>query len=81
MLAGMKRRYPGKSPAQGAATSVFVATRAELGVGTPGYYEDCHPAALVPAIVDGIHGVLPHALDPVAARRLWDVSAELVAAV
>jgi len=81
MLAGMKRRYPGKSPAQGAATSVFVATRAELGVGTPGYYEDCHPADVVPAIVDGIHGVLPHALDPVAARRLWDVSAELVAAV
>jgi NAD(P)-dependent dehydrogenase (short-subunit alcohol dehydrogenase family) len=78
-LAGMKRHYPGKSVAQGAATSVFVATRAELGVGTPGYYEDCHPAAVVPAIVDGIHGVLPHALDPVTASRLWEVSAALVA--
>lgn len=75
----MKRSYPGKSPAQGAATSVFVATRAELGVGMPGYYEDCHPAAVVPAIIDGIHGVLPHALDPDAARRLWDVSVDLVA--
>lgn len=80
MLAGMKRRYPGKTPAQGAATSVFVATRAVLGVGTPGYYEDCHPAAVVPAVVDGIHGVLPHALDAVAAGRLWEVSAELIAA-
>jgi NAD(P)-dependent dehydrogenase (short-subunit alcohol dehydrogenase family) len=80
-LAGMKRRYPGKSMAQGAATSVFVATRAELGVGTPGYYEDCHPAAVVPALVDGIRGVLPHALDPGTARRLWEVSAELVASV
>ncbi|MGY4858788.1 SDR family NAD(P)-dependent oxidoreductase [Cryobacterium sp. AP23] len=80
VLAGMKRRYPGKSPAQGAATSVFVATRARLGVGAPGYYEDCRPAAVVPAIVDGIHGVLPHALDPSTARRLWDVSADLVAA-
>jgi NAD(P)-dependent dehydrogenase (short-subunit alcohol dehydrogenase family) len=79
MLAGMKRRFAGKSPAQGAATSVFVATRATLGVGTPGYYEDCHPAAVVPAVVDGIYGVLPHALDPIAARRLWEVSAELVA--
>ena len=81
VLAGMKRRYPGKSPGQGAATSVLVATRAELGVGTPGYYEDCHPAAVVPTIVDGIHGVLPHALDPDAARRLWEVSGELVASV
>jgi len=80
VLAGMKRRYPGKTPTQGAATSVFVATRASLGVGTPGYYEDCHPAAVVPAVVDGIHGVMPHALDPAAARRLWDLSAELVAA-
>ena len=79
VLAGMKRRYPGKSPAQGAATSVFVATRAVLGVGTPGYYEDCRPAAVVPAIVDGIYGILPHALNPVTARRLWDVSAGLVA--
>ncbi|QYF73215.1 SDR family NAD(P)-dependent oxidoreductase [Cryobacterium sp. PAMC25264] len=78
MLAGMKRRYPGKSAAQGAATSVFVATRATLGVGTPGYYEDCHPAQVVPAIEDGIHGVVPHALDAQAARRLWEVSAGLV---
>ena len=26
----------------------------------------------------GIHGVMPHAVDPAAARRLWDVSQELV---
>lgn len=80
VLADMKRRYPGKSPAQGAATSVFVATRATLGPGTPGYYEDCHPAEIVPAIVGGISGVLPHAVDPEAARRLWNVSVNLTSA-
>ena len=77
----MKRRYPGKSPAQGAATSVFVATRAVLGVGTPGYYEDCQPGGRGAGDRGRDHGVLPHALDPDAARRLWEVSAELVASV
>lgn len=77
VLAEMKRRYPTKTTAQGAATSVFVATRAILGPGTPLYYEDCHPAEIVTSIVGGVHGVLPHALDPDTARRLWDVSAEL----
>jgi NAD(P)-dependent dehydrogenase (short-subunit alcohol dehydrogenase family) len=77
-LADMKRRYPGKSPAQGAATSVFVATRAVLGIGTPAYYEDCHPAAVVSGLVDGMYGVLPHALDPATAQELWEVSTTLV---
>ncbi|MFE1646183.1 SDR family NAD(P)-dependent oxidoreductase [Microbacterium sp. P01] len=79
VLADMKRRYPTKSAAQGAATSVFVATRAPLTPGAPVYFEDCHPAAIVTQIVDGLHGVVPHALDPVAAARLWDVSVELIA--
>ncbi|MFB2581361.1 SDR family NAD(P)-dependent oxidoreductase [Herbiconiux sp. P15] len=77
VLADMKRRYPGKTPAQGAATSVYVATRAQLAPGAPVYFEDCHPAEVVSAITDGIHGVMPHALDPVAAERLWDVSVQL----
>ncbi|MFE1664647.1 SDR family NAD(P)-dependent oxidoreductase [Microbacterium sp. P02] len=79
VLADMKRRYPTKSAAQGAATSVYVATRAPLTPGAPVYFEDCHPAAIVTQIVDGLHGVVPHALDPVAAARLWDVSVELIA--
>lgn len=68
-----------KTPEQGAATSVWVATAPELaGVGGR-YYEDCGEAAVVEQL-DGLHGVLPHALDPVAAERLWEVSEALLAA-
>lgn len=68
-----------KSPAQGAATSVLVATSPALaGIGGR-YFEDCHEAQVVDEITDGIHGVRAYALDPEAARRLWDVSLELVA--
>ncbi len=42
------------------------------------YFEDCHEADVVDRIGDGLHGVLPWALDPVAADRLWDVSVALV---
>lgn len=81
VLADMKRRYPTKTVEQGAATSVYVAARAELGPGTPTYYEDCHPARIVAAIEGGVHGVLPHALDPEAAERLWEVSLQLTTPV
>jgi NAD(P)-dependent dehydrogenase (short-subunit alcohol dehydrogenase family) len=68
-----------KTPEQGAATSVFVATAPQLqGVGGR-YFEDCHEAAVVEQL-RGLSGVLPHALDPDDARRLWDVSEELLAA-
>jgi len=67
-----------KTPAQGAATSVLLATAPELaGVGGR-YFEDCHEADIVPEIVDGLHGVRAWALDPVAADRLWDVSTALL---
>ncbi|MFA4929512.1 MAG: SDR family NAD(P)-dependent oxidoreductase [Patulibacter sp.] len=68
-----------KTPEQGAATSVFLAT-SPLVAGVGGrYFEDCNEASVVDQI-EGVHGVLPHALDPDDARRLWDVSEELVAA-
>jgi len=68
-----------KTPEQGAATSVFLATSPQVaGVGGR-YFEDCHEAEVVPQL-DGLAGVLPHALDPDAARRLWDVSEQLLAA-
>lgn len=79
VLAEMKKRYPTKTVEQGAATSVYVATRAQLGPGTPSYYEDCHPAKVMTAIDGGVHGVLPHALDPAAAERLWEMSVRLMA--
>ncbi len=66
-----------KSTEQGAATSVFLAT-SPLVAGVGGrYFEDCHEAEVVEQL-DGLHGVLPHALDPEDARRLWDVSEELL---
>jgi hypothetical protein len=41
------------------------------------YFEDCQEAEVVDRL-RGTHGVVPHALDPDAARRLWDVSERLV---
>lgn len=74
--AGMFRM---KTPEQGAATSAFLATSPLVeGVGGR-YFEDCREAAVVDQL-DGIHGVMPHALDPDDARRLWDVSEDLLAA-
>lgn len=62
-----------KTAEQGAATSPDLE-----GIGGR-YLEDCHEAETVDAIVEGVHGVLPHALDPGDARRLWDVSQDLLA--
>lgn len=66
-----------KSVEQGAATSVFLATSPQVqGIGGR-YFEDCHEAEVVDEL-QGLAGVLPHALDPVAAQRLWDVSEDLL---
>lgn len=85
-LARMKAEVPAvgpdgagvKTPQQGAATSVLVATSPLLdGVGGR-YFEDCHEAAVVDRISNGLHGVRGYALDPSAASRLWDVSVRLI---
>jgi NAD(P)-dependent dehydrogenase (short-subunit alcohol dehydrogenase family) len=64
-----------KTPEQGASTSVWAAVGDELeGVGGL-YLENC--AQAVPRGPDtGFAGVMPHALDPVAADRLWALSVE-----
>ena len=65
-----------KSPEQGAATSVFVATSPLLdGIGGR-YFEDCNQAVrhTGPERV----GVADYALDPDAARRLWELSAAAI---
>ncbi len=70
-----------KTPEQGAATSVLLAASPLVeGVGGR-YFEDCHEAEVVDAIVDGVHGVRYYALDPTAADRLWDVSLDFLATV
>jgi len=71
---------PMKTTEQGAATSVLLAAHPDLeGVGGR-YFEDCNEAEVVEEITDGLHGVHAYALDPDAARRLWEVSEELVEA-
>jgi NAD(P)-dependent dehydrogenase (short-subunit alcohol dehydrogenase family) len=69
-----------KTPAQGAATSVFVATSPWLdGIG--GYYfEDCNEAEVVWTGNGYGSGVAPYALDLANANRLWEVSVSLLAA-
>jgi NAD(P)-dependent dehydrogenase (short-subunit alcohol dehydrogenase family) len=66
-----------KTPEQGAATSVLVATSPLLeGVGGR-YFEDCNEAGLNQPGTR--RGVAAYALDPEAAERLWQVSVETLA--
>jgi NAD(P)-dependent dehydrogenase (short-subunit alcohol dehydrogenase family) len=68
-----------KTPEQGAATSVLLATSPQLeGIGGR-YFEDCNEAEVVDRRGAGISGVAQYALDPVNAERLWDLSLELIA--
>lgn len=61
-----------KTPAQGASTSVWAAVGAELeGVG--GLYLE-NLAQALPWGEEPLAGVLPHALDPQSADRLWAIS-------
>jgi NAD(P)-dependent dehydrogenase (short-subunit alcohol dehydrogenase family) len=65
-----------KSPEQGAATSVWAATRPELnGIGAV-YCEDCE-IALPQSQADGNKGVASWAMDVEAAERLWTLSEQL----
>jgi NAD(P)-dependent dehydrogenase (short-subunit alcohol dehydrogenase family) len=71
-----------KTLGQGAATSVLVATSPQLeGIGGR-YFEDCNEAVVLDpdALEASSSGVAPYALDPDAAGRLWEVSADFVAA-
>ena len=69
-----------KSPEQGAATSVLLATSPQLeGVGGR-YFEDCNEAAVLePGQEQGAEaGVAAYALDRGDADRLWELSLELI---
>src|SRR4051812_21190842 len=74
--------YDYKTPEQGAATSVLVATSPQLeGIGGR-YFADCNEAPVVdPADFSGPprgFGVAPYALDPDNAQRLWEISLDLI---
>ena len=66
-----------KTPEQGAATSVLVATSPLLnGVGGR-YFEDSQEAG--PHVPGTMSGAAEYALDPEQAERLWAVSEDLLA--
>jgi len=68
-----------KTPEQGAATSVWAALAPGLeGVGGL-YLENCNQA-VVWSEASPFEGVMPHALDPEAAERLWAVSEDTTGA-
>ncbi len=73
--------YRFKTVEQGAATSVLVATTPQLdGIGGR-YFENANEAQVVDPTAPGFDfaaGVAAYALDPDNARRLWEVSEELI---
>jgi NAD(P)-dependent dehydrogenase (short-subunit alcohol dehydrogenase family) len=82
-MSGMTRfelpAYGTKTIPQGAATSVLLAVSPLLkGVGGR-YFEDCNEATVVHDSSGWMVGVAPWALDPGNARRLWELSAALIA--
>ncbi|MEV0849666.1 SDR family NAD(P)-dependent oxidoreductase [Streptomyces sp. NPDC049954] len=67
-----------KSVAQGAATSVLLATSPVLeGLGGR-YFEDGEEAPVVHRRPEGFGGVAAYAVSPVNATRLWELSRELL---
>ncbi len=79
-LGGMKtpleRR---KTPEQGAATSVLLATSPLLESIGGRYFVDCNEAVPVTRRTGDMSGVAPYALDSGNADRLWEVSLRLLA--
>lgn len=67
-----------KTPEQGAATSVLVATSPLLeGIGGR-YFFDCDEAEVVSARTTDMSGVAPYALDRANAEHLWEVSLRML---
>jgi NAD(P)-dependent dehydrogenase (short-subunit alcohol dehydrogenase family) len=77
MRAAATSPSPMKTPQQGAATSVLLASSPLLEGRGGHYFEDCNEA--VEHVPGERSGFLPHALDPVSADRLWDLTHELLA--
>ncbi|MBB5153312.1 SDR family NAD(P)-dependent oxidoreductase [Saccharopolyspora phatthalungensis] len=70
-----------KTPEQGAATSVLLATSPLLaGIGGR-YFADCNETETIDRRADAprLHGVARYALDPEGAKRLWTLSETLLA--
>ena len=66
---------------QGAATSVWAAVATELEGRGGLYLEDCAEALPFSKDLPQARGVMPHALNPESAKRLWDLSEKEVQGV
>ena len=66
-----------RTPEQGAATSVFVATSPLLNGVSGRYFEDCNQAVPYLGGPERV-GVANYALDPDADERLWELSAPAI---
>jgi NAD(P)-dependent dehydrogenase (short-subunit alcohol dehydrogenase family) len=67
-----------KTPEQGAATSVLLATSPQLERVGGRYFEDCNEARVVYESGSSFSGVAPYALDADNADRLWDASLKML---
>ena len=67
-----------KTPQQGAATSVLLATSPQLKRIGGRYFQDNQEAEVISAYTGQWSGVAPFALDPANAERLWEVSTRLL---
>lgn len=66
-----------KTPAEGAATSLWCALNPELNGHGGAYCEDCHLAPLVPDDPAILYGVREYAIDPANAKKLWALSEQV----
>lgn len=67
-----------KTPEQGAATSVLLATTPLMEGRSGHYFENCNEAPTVSKRPADYHGVATYALDPINAERLWEKALELL---
>ena len=68
-----------KSPSQGATTTLWCAVSPQLDGKGGVYCEDCDIAVAADGDTPRWLGVAPHAPDPAAAARLWDISEQMIA--
>lgn len=67
-----------KTPQQGAATSILLATSPLLNKIGGRYFENCNEVETVTKRPDNYEGVAMYALDKDNANRLWDVSMKMI---
>ena len=67
-----------KTPQQGAATSILLATSPLLDNIGGRYFENCNEVETVTKRPDNYEGLAMYALDKDNANRLWDISMKMI---